>query len=79
MIRRYTYDLLGPSFYLFADAQGVATEAFTPKLVIFDAGPAWRPFRRFPHFEFRAGAEGVIDLRLREPSVTWYGSARVVY
>jgi hypothetical protein len=74
-----TYDLFGPSCYLFTDVQAVATQSFTPKLVNYDAGAAWRPFERLPLLEFRLGSEGVIDLRLREANLTFYGAARVTF
>ena len=79
-VRAYlTYDLFDSTNYLFADVQGIATQSFTPKVVLFDAGAAWRPFERIPKLEFRAGSSGTIDLRLHEQSILFYGAVRVIF
>ena len=65
--------------YLFADVQGIATQSFAPKLILFDAGAAWRPFERIPHLEFRAGSSGTLDIRSHEQSILFYGAVRVIF
>lgn len=79
-VRAYlTHDLFDPTNYVFADVQGIATQSFTPKVILFDAGAAWRPFECVPHLEFRAGSSGTIDLRVKEQNVLFYGSVRVIF
>jgi hypothetical protein len=79
-LRAYlTYNLWDWPLYLFGDAQYIAEKSFHPRLLIFDLGLAARPFRRFPQWEFRAGAENTADFRAHDVQNLWYVALRFIF
>jgi len=73
------YDLLGDRCYLYGDGEFLGTRSFTPKLLQFDAGVAFRPWDLSPRLEFRIGTQGCYDLRYNDLERTLYGAVRIVY
>src|SRR5262249_12979734 len=74
-----TYGPRGTRWYLFADAQFIATPSLRPTLCRGDAGVAVRPFSAIPRLEFRLGTQDTIDLHDRDRETSIYGSIRCIY
>src|SRR5262245_54161499 len=74
-----TWEPLGDRWYLYADAQLIATRSFVLKQLNVDAGLAVRPFRRACRFEFRLGSENRCDVQLRELETGLYGAVRLIF
>ena len=73
-----TFDLIGERWYLFVDAQAIATRSCQPKLLSADVGTAFRPFTE-RRVEFRLGAENRYDPQARELESEFYGSIRFIF
>ena len=73
-----TYDLFKNS-YAYLDAQAIGTHSFTPKLLTFDQGIAFRPFPLSTIVEFRVGADGKSDFQFHNVELTFYASVGFIY
>lgn len=74
-----TYDLPFLSSYFYGDAKFTAEQALKPRLLEFDAGWAFRPFKEFRNAEFRLGSDLTTDLQDKVTRDLIYGSARLNY
>jgi hypothetical protein len=74
-----TYDLPFLSSYLYGDAKFTAEQTLKPRLLEFDAGWAFRPFKEFRNAEFRLGSDLTTDLQDGVTRDLIYGSARLYY
>ena len=64
MARAYlTFDIPLLRSYLYFDGQYIADESFMPRLLLYDAGVAVRPFPTLQNLEFRMGGSGVYDIQ----------------
>jgi len=75
----FTWDLCAERWYLFVDAQAIATRSFVPKILCADAGTALRLFLRARHVEFRIGSENKYDPQAHELETNVYGAVRFVF
>ena len=73
-----TYDLFEKS-YLYLDAKAIGTHSFTPNLLTFDQGVAFRPFPLSTIVEVRVGVDGKSDFQFHNVELTFYTSVSFVY
>ena len=79
-VRAYlTWDPTGGPWYVYLDAQFVGDRAFTPRLVNFDGGLAWRPWAAVNGLELRLGTPNMYDLRAKDLETGLYGAVRLVF
>jgi len=74
-----TYDLWQDRCYLFADTTLITETTVTPKLLLLDAGIAYRPFSNDQSWEFRVGSSDIFDLQANVTQTTVYIAARLIY
>jgi hypothetical protein len=86
MLRAYrTCDLWDWPAYAFGDVTFISERSLHPKLLLFDAGLAARPFSAWQTFsawrdwEFRLGVENTADLQAGNVQNLWYASVRVIF
>ena len=80
LLRAYLiYDLWDWPCYLYGDVSYISERALRPRLLLFDAGIAVRPFRSCRQCEFRLGVEDTADLRVRNDLNLWYVALRYIY
>ena len=72
-----TFDLTGQTCYLFGDLEFIATRSFTPKVLNFDTGIAFRPFSEAPKLEFRIGTNDLYDLGTNDLETSVYAAIRI--
>jgi hypothetical protein len=78
-VRAYlTVDLGSPQYYLYADAQFIASRNFAPEVFKGDAGICIRPFVNVPRLEFRFGSSQLYDLH-HEWETSLYGQIRYLF
>lgn len=80
LLRAYLIqDLWDWPCYAFCDASYLSERSFQPKLLLFDAGLAIRPFHCCRQCEFRLGAENTVDVDVHKDLSLWYLAVRYIY
>jgi hypothetical protein len=80
LLRAYlTQDLFDWPGYAFLDASFLSESSLQPKLLLIDAGVAFRPFSSHQQWEFRLGVENTADLPNHTVYNLWYVSARFLF
>jgi hypothetical protein len=74
-----TLDLGSPRYYLYADAQFIASRRFDGECLRGDFGVALRPFESAPRLEFRVGSNLFGDPQSSEWETGFYGQIRFLY
>jgi hypothetical protein len=79
-VRAYlTLDLGSPRYYLFADAQFIASRRFEAECLRCDFGVAMRPFESAPRLELRLGSNLFGDPQTSEWETGIYGQIRFLF
>jgi hypothetical protein len=79
-LRSYlTLPLIEDRWYLFVDAQAIATRSFLMETLYVDSGTAVRPFPHTQQIEFRLGSENRYDPQIHELETGCYGAMRVIF
>ena len=73
------WDLPSIRSYLFFDGQFEAETAFTPRLLLYDAGLAVRPWEGFQNLEFRIGVSGTYDVQVPKDLSLGYLGVRLQF
>jgi hypothetical protein len=58
-----TFDVLGPQFYLYGEADVIFSHSLQPRVSDIDVGVAARPLPWVPRFEVRVGAQEMLDIQ----------------